>query len=75
MLNKLAKFVKERRKELALSQNELAKKMGVTNITISRIENGYTIGSRTLRKLSSYFNISTRILRNLMLDKKNEDNE
>ena len=74
MVNKLAKFVKERRKELALSQEELAGKIGITNITVSRIERGIHIGSRTIRKLSLFLNVDTRTIRNLMLEDVDEDN-
>ena len=74
MVNKLAKFVKERRKELALSHEELAGKSGITNITVSRIERGIHIGSRTIRKLSLFLNVDTRTIRNLMLEDVDEDN-
>jgi len=72
-MNKLAKFIKERRKDEALSQVALANKIGITNVTLSKIENGEKIGSNVMRKLSAYFNIDTRQLRNLMnLDENNK---
>jgi len=72
-MNQLSKFIKERRKDLALSQIEMAEKIGITNVTLSKLENSNYCGSNTLRKLSAYFHISTRDLRGLMYFE-NEDN-
>lgn len=44
--------VKDLRKLLGLSQEELAKKTGVTRQTISSIENGSTPSFETMEKLS-----------------------
>ncbi|MDA3779724.1 MAG: helix-turn-helix transcriptional regulator [Bacteroidales bacterium] len=71
-MNRLARFIKERRKDSALSQVEMARQIGISNITLCRIENNKKIGSRVLRKLSAYFNISTRDLRSFMEDEDNE---
>lgn len=38
---KVGKFIKERRKVLNLTQEELAVKVGVSNRTISKWENGH----------------------------------
>jgi len=73
-MNELGKFLKERRLELALSQKMLAEQIGITSITLWKIEKGKQIGSSTIRKLSKYLNIRTRDIRNLML-MKNENNE
>lgn len=72
-MNKLGKLLKERRLDLALSQVQMAEKIGITNITLFKIEKGEHIGSSTIRKLSAYLNIGTRDIRNLML-MKIEDN-
>lgn len=37
--------IKERRKELGMSQAELGKKVGLSQQHVQRIENGYEIGS------------------------------
>lgn len=66
-MNKLGSYVKERRKDLALSQEDMAKVIGITNVTLCNLENGKQVGSNTIRKLSAYFHISTRDIRNLML--------
>lgn len=66
-MNKLGAYVKNKRKDLALTQKEFAKKLKVSDITLSHIERGYTIGSLTMRKLSAYFNVSTKVLREMML--------
>ena len=74
-VNSLSAFVLDKRKDLALTQKEYAKKIGVSYVTLSTIENGKIIGSATLRKLSSYYNISTRVLREMMLLEKEVNNE
>jgi len=66
-MNKLGKFVKGRRKDLTLTQVKMAEGIGITNITLLKIEKGEHIGSNTIRLLSAYFNLSTRDVRNLML--------
>ena len=37
---KIGKFISEKRKELKLTQAQLAEKLGVTDKTVSRWENG-----------------------------------
>ena len=71
-MNRLAKHIKERRIDSALSQVEMAKRIGISNVTLCKIETGHKIGSRVIRKLSAFFNISTRDLRSLMEDEDNE---
>jgi y4mF family transcriptional regulator len=41
-MNKLAEFVKERRKEVNLTQEEFAERTGVALTVIRKIEQGYT---------------------------------
>ena len=36
----LGSYIKSRRKNLGMTQKQLAEKVGVTNVTISRYENG-----------------------------------
>lgn len=74
-MNELAKKIRERRLEEALSQSDLAQKIGVTSVTVSRVERGISVGSNTIRKLSVFLDLDTRIVRNLMLKENYEDNE
>lgn len=67
-MNELGRFVKEKRKDAALNQDEFAREIGVTSSTISRVERGEFVGSKTLRALSHKFQISTRILRSMMYE-------
>jgi len=74
-MNELAKKIRERRLEEALSQSDLAQKIGVTSVTVSRVERGISVGSNTIRKLSVFLDLDTRIVRNLMLKENYENNE
>ena len=65
-MNKLGRFLKERRIDLALSQVGMAKEIGITNITLHKIEKGIHVGSATIRKLALFLNISTRDVRAMM---------
>uniref|UniRef100_UPI00355C9ED4 DBP48 n=1 Tax=synthetic construct TaxID=32630 RepID=UPI00355C9ED4 len=47
---RIGKEVKERRKELGLTQRELAEKLGVSRSTVSDIENGRRLPSEELLK-------------------------
>jgi len=47
---KIGKFIAERRKEKNMTQEQLAEKMGVTDKTISRWENGKTMPDYSLLK-------------------------
>lgn len=73
-MNKLGEFVLNKRKNLALTQVEYADRIGITAVTLSKIENGEEIGSNVLRKLSTFLNISPKVLREMMLYTY-EDNE
>lgn len=48
--DKIGKFIAERRKEKNMTQEQLAEKMGVTDKTISRWENGKTMPDYSLLK-------------------------
>ena len=74
-MNELAKKIRERRLEEALSQSDLAQKIGVTSVTVSRVERGISVGSNTIRKLSVFLDLDTRIVRYLMLKENYGDNE
>ena len=71
-MNKLAVLVRERRKDEALTQEEFAKVLGLTSVTISNLENGQQVGPKVLRALSKHLDIGTKQLRRLMLHENNE---
>lgn len=58
-LIKIGKFISELRRENKITQEELGEKLGVTNKTISRWENGnYLPGVEMLQLLSTVFSVS-----------------
>jgi len=65
-MNELGRVVKEKRKDAAMNQDEFAQALGITSSTVSRVERGEIVGAKTLRALSEYLQIPTRILRSLM---------
>lgn len=67
-LNGLSKFVRDKRLDLALTQEEFGSKVGLTNATISRVEKGEVVGPKTLRALGTFFNVPTKTLRRLMYE-------
>lgn len=74
-MSKLGLHIREKRLNYALNQQELAKKIGITSVTLSKIENGGRCGTVVLKKLSAYLGISTKLLREMMVNKVNEDNQ
>ena len=66
-MNKLGRWLKEKRLNSACSQKEYAKGIGITDVTLSKIENGEHCGTKTLRKLNRYTGASTKVLRGMML--------
>ena len=46
----LAEYIKQYRLDEAMSQEEFARKVRLTSITISRLENGAKAGSKVLKK-------------------------
>ena len=56
---KIGKFISEKRKDLKLTQAQLAEKLGVTDKTVSRWENGnYMPDLSLLQQLSKELNVS-----------------
>lgn len=57
-------IIKQKRKELGLSQKELSEKLGTSQQTISRIEQGDTISipCNLLHKLAQFFHIPIDLL-------------
>ncbi len=71
--------IKELRKNLSLSQTEFGKKLGVTNATISRIENKKrNITEQMILSICQEFNVNENWLRTgegEMFNKTSEENE
>lgn len=58
-MQKIGAFLAELRKERKLTQEDLGEKIGVTNKTVSRWENGnYLPPVEILQLLSSFYNVS-----------------
>lgn len=70
-MNKLGTLVRERRKDEAMTQEEFAKVIGLTSVTISNLENGQKVGPKTLKAISAHLGIGTKNLRRLMMDENN----
>lgn len=68
-MNKLGLMVKEERANLALTQEEFAKKLRLSNVSICHVESGKFVGSKIIKKLANHFKISTTEIRKLMLTK------
>src|SRR5665648_997171 len=63
---KISNKIKKIRERLELSQEDLAKRMGISRVAVSQIENGHRkICTEELIKLSRIFNVTTNILLNL----------
>ncbi len=67
MKNKLGNFIRNKRLDMAYNQKMLAEKIGITYVSLSKIENGQHCGSCIIRKLAKYFNLPTVEIRKLML--------
>jgi len=66
---KLSKKIKSIRERLSLSQENLAKELGISRVAVSQIENGERkISAEEIAKLSKAFNIPTDILLDLDRD-------
>lgn len=65
----LAQRVKELRKTIALSQEELSKKAGLSLRTVQRVENGETIPTaETLKRLALVLNVAPKELTEFLID-------
>ena len=70
-MNKLSTRVRVERARLDLSQEQFARKLNLTNITISKIENGQKVGPKSIKTLAKYFKVDTLIIRKEMLENEN----
>lgn len=69
LMRKIGNRIKEMRERKGLSQEDLAKKLEISRVTVSQIENGKRkICTEELIALSRTFNVSTDILLNLEKD-------
>ena len=57
----IARQIIERRKELGMTQKELAEKIGTTQSVISRIENGHNLSLNYLMKISEQLNCKPKV--------------
>lgn len=55
MEKKLSELVLNRRKELVLTQEQFAKRIGISHVSLIKIENGDNIGSAVITKVARYF--------------------
>lgn len=71
-MNKLSKFVKEKRLDLAMTQDDYAFMLKMSKPTLIKIEQGKCVGLQTLKKLNNYYGLSVRLLRRWMIVEDNE---
>ena len=64
----LGEYVRNTRKDLALTQVEFASKVKITPVRLSQIENGSSPGPKVLRALAKYFKTDTATLRAMVLE-------
>ena len=67
-MNKIGYILRKKRLNAAFSQVEYAKQIGITDVTLSKIENGKHFGVRTTRKISKITGIKTAKVRQMMFD-------
>ena len=59
---KLSEFVKNYRKINLLTQKELALRLGMNNVQVSKIESGRPISLTTMRKLSQVMDVDPELI-------------
>lgn len=74
MKNKLARVVKENRLNAGLTQREYAERVGISTVTLSKIENGTRVGASVIRTLAGQLRLSVRTVRDYM-ERRDEDNK
>ena len=60
-IDDIGKLFHKRRKELGLTQEQVAEKVGVSKSEISKIENGRPITFSTINKISEALNVATEV--------------
>ena len=71
-MNKLAKLVINRRKELVLTQVQFAKKLNISHVSLIKLESGEEVGSAVLTKVAKYFKMQPSRARKLLLEKEED---
>lgn len=66
-MNNLSKFVKDKRQDLAMTQDDYAKLLDVSTPTLIKIEQGQKVGLATVRLLADYYKLEPRHIRRMML--------
>ncbi len=67
MQNKLARVVRENRLNIGLTQREYAERVGISTVTLSKIENGTRIGASVMRAVAGQLRLSVRTVREYMM--------
>lgn len=67
-MHKLAQWVKDKRIKEDMTLIDFGNLVGLSYITIYKIEHGKTVGSKALRQLAAKYNVSVRHLRGLMTE-------
>ena len=64
----LATFIRNKRLELALTQLELSKKLGISRVYLISLENGIRSnpGLPLIREMSKVFNVSIKEIRDML---------
>lgn len=67
-----AKWLKEKRLDLGLTQQELAQEMRVSNVLIALLETGKRVpGIKALNKIARYFKVDVVFLREMIKEDTN----
>lgn len=70
---KLSEFVKNYRKMKLLTQNDLAERIGISKMQVSKIERGLPVSYKTLHKLSMVMQVDTESIYMMSEEEKQSD--
>lgn len=68
-MNKLSSLVVNRRKELVLTQEQFAKRLNISRISLIKLESGEEVGSAILTKVAKYFKTQPGKMRKMLYEK------
>lgn len=74
-MNKLSTFVKDKRQDLAMTQDDYAKLLDVSTPTLIKIEQGQKVGLATVRLLADYYKLEPRHIRRMMIIGNDQEKE